>query len=111
MKSEAKQKSSPRRDDLVRAASRIRELFNESRRVLVASHVDPDGDSVGTQLAFAAYLGDLGKEVFLVRTGVIPEKYMFLAGADQIPAVNSVPRDFSILLLYCTAKIIKTTFM
>ena len=42
-------------------------LIESAKKLLVVSHVNPDGDALGTQLAFAAYLKSLGKEVTLVR--------------------------------------------
>lgn len=63
----------------------IRTLIEASRRVLVASHVHPDGDALGSQLAFAEYLKSLGKEVLLVRDDDIPSKYEWLNGVTAIP--------------------------
>ena len=63
-------------------------LLNEAHNVLVASHIDPDGDALGTQLAFAAYLRREGKNVTLLRDAEIPEKYRFLHGITQIPPVE-----------------------
>lgn len=81
-----------------------RHLLENCQRILVASHVDPDGDSIGTQLAFAAYLRHLGKEVFLVREVEVPAKYQFLPGVDAISPVSSYGEDFSVstaLILEC----------
>jgi len=64
--------------------------------VLVASHEDPDGDAIGSQLALASYLRHLGKEVFLVCANVIPEKYLFLPGAKDIPHVESLGEGFAV---------------
>ena len=74
----------------------IRRLLDRSRRVLVASHVDPDGDAIGSQLAFGAFLRQLGKEVFLVREAEIPGKYRFLTGVDQIRPFDDFPSDFTV---------------
>ncbi|UCD64222.1 MAG: bifunctional oligoribonuclease/PAP phosphatase NrnA [Candidatus Zixiibacteriota bacterium] len=67
----------------------IRTVLESSSSVLVASHLDPDGDALGTQLAFAAYLRHLGKEVALVREGEIPSKYRFLEGSNDIPSADA----------------------
>jgi phosphoesterase RecJ-like protein len=71
----------------------IMAVLNDAHSVLVASHVDPDGDALGTQLAVAAFMKQLGKEVFLVRDGDIPFKYRFLQGINQIPLVQDYPTD------------------
>jgi phosphoesterase RecJ-like protein len=82
----------------------IRHILEDCRRILVASHIDPDGDAIGTQLAFASYLRNLEKEVFLVREAEVPAKYRFLYGIDSITDVNSYDKDFSVdaaLILEC----------
>jgi len=77
-------------------AELIRELLDNSREVLVVSHVNPDGDALGTQLAFAAYLSDMGKNVFMVRDSDIPGKYAFLPGVDRIRPALSFLSDFAV---------------
>ncbi len=67
----------------------IMAILNDSHKILVASHLDPDGDAIGTQLAFAAFLEHLGKEVYTVRDNDIPFKYRFLKGANDIPRVDA----------------------
>ena len=82
----------------------IAACLKAARRILVASHIDPDGDALGTQLAFAAYARHLGKDVFLVRDGEIPEKYRFLPGSGDIRHVSELPDDFDVdtaLVLEC----------
>jgi phosphoesterase RecJ-like protein len=49
-----------------------------SRWVMVCSHRDPDGDSIGSQLAVASLLGDLGKKVAIVNHDPVPDRYKFL---------------------------------
>ena len=84
--------------------SEIREIIERGRRILVVSHVDPDGDAIGSQLAFAAYLRWLDKDVVLVREKEIPAKYQFLAGVENILLFDSLPADTSVdtaILLEC----------
>lgn len=65
----------------------IQSLLEGSQRILVASHVDPDGDAIGTQLAFGHYLRSLGKDVLMARDSSIPSKYQFLPEIDMISDV------------------------
>lgn len=74
----------------------IDQILEQSETVLVASHLDPDGDALGSQLAFASYLKDLGKKVVLVRDGDIPEKYRFLDGITDIPQFEELDKTLSI---------------
>ena len=75
-------------DSTVAVIDEIRQALVSSRRVLVATHLDPDGDAIGTQLAFGAYLRDLGKDVVMLRDSAIPDKYLFLRGVSNIIPVR-----------------------
>lgn len=84
----------------------IRHLLEQSSRLLVASHIDPDGDAIGSQLALAEYLRRLGKEVYLVREAPVPHKYRFLPGIDRITHIDDYPDDFTVdtaVVLECPA--------
>lgn len=91
--------------DLVSSyVERIDLMLKESNSILVASHIDPDGDALGTQLAFARYLKTLGKKVFLVRYADIPDKYKFLPGVEEIRIYDEINDDFNVdtaLILEC----------
>jgi len=56
----------------------IIELVEKSRRILVTSHIDPDGDSIGSQLALKSWLKNSAKEVRIINQGRPPAKYLFL---------------------------------
>lgn len=75
---------------------RIQQLVGQARRVLVVSHVDPDGDAIGSQLAMGAYLKALGKDVTLVRDSEIPDKYRFLPGANTIVPATTLADTFRV---------------
>jgi phosphoesterase RecJ-like protein len=68
----------------------IKEVVTRARRILVVSHIDPDGDAIGTQLAFGAYLRDQGKDVVMTRDGAVPGKYLFLQGVDQLVVASTL---------------------
>lgn len=69
----------------------IRPLLESCRRPLVVSHIDPDGDAIGTQLAFGEYFRRIGKTPALVRESSIPSKYRFLPGVERIIPLGDVP--------------------
>ncbi len=54
------------------------------RRVLVASHVNPDGDAIGSLIAMGLALKSLGKEVTMYNESPIPAVYQFLPAIDRI---------------------------
>jgi phosphoesterase RecJ-like protein len=58
--------------------SRFVELVRGHRRFLVTSHVRPDCDGLGSELAMAAILEQLGKEVLVVNPFAVPRNFQFL---------------------------------
>ncbi|MBD3401621.1 hypothetical protein GF420_01895 [candidate division GN15 bacterium] len=96
MKSSVNEKTTSKTDTRSATIVRIREAFENAGRILVVSHLDPDGDALGSQLAIGAYLRDLGKSVTMVRDSEIPEKYRFLPGVEGIVEVSSLPDDFAV---------------
>jgi bifunctional oligoribonuclease and PAP phosphatase NrnA len=55
-------------------------------RYLVISHVRPDLDAVGSEIAMAAFLATTGKEARIVNDDVTPEAYRFLPHWEKISA-------------------------
>lgn len=45
---------------------------------MVTSHIDPDGDSIGSQLALRSWLVNSAREVRIINQGKPPLKYLFL---------------------------------
>jgi bifunctional oligoribonuclease and PAP phosphatase NrnA len=65
------------------AAEAVR-FIREADRFLVVSHVNPDGDAIGSTLGVAWMLKQLGKEFHLVNASPVPAKFRFLPGAEWI---------------------------
>jgi len=63
--------------------SRICEIIQQNRRFLILSHTNPDGDAIGSLFALGRVLRSLGKEVFLCNESGVPERFAWLAAADQ----------------------------
>jgi bifunctional oligoribonuclease and PAP phosphatase NrnA len=60
------------------------ELVGRHKRVLLTTHIRPDGDGLGSMLALADVLGRRGKEVQLVIASTFPPRYAFLDPAGRI---------------------------
>lgn len=56
----------------------------ESNKICIASHVQADGDNIGSILALGLALRKINKEVYMVKTDSIPSDFMFLPGAQDI---------------------------
>ena len=53
-------------------------------RILIASHINPDGDTIGCLLALGLGLLDLGKRVYMVSSDGVPPRFRFLPGSDLV---------------------------
>ncbi|MGD8464075.1 MAG: bifunctional oligoribonuclease/PAP phosphatase NrnA [Anaerolineae bacterium] len=67
-------------DDL----KRIHALIDAARRVLMITHVAPDGDAIGSLLGLGWYLQALGKLVTLACEDPVPDSYRSLPGSDRV---------------------------
>jgi phosphoesterase RecJ-like protein len=63
---------------------KIKDRIQAAQRVLVTSHVRPDGDAIGSSLALALALLDAGKQVQVVLSDGLPASYKHLPGADMV---------------------------
>ncbi len=61
----------------------IKELLDNSRRILLCAHRNPDGDTLGSMLALWHYLRR-DHQVRMVCCDPVPEVYRFLAGWEEI---------------------------
>lgn len=59
-------------------------LIEESQRILIASHVRPDGDAVGSMVGLGLALQDAKKEVQMVLADGVPKKFRHLEGSELI---------------------------
>ncbi|MEP0827488.1 MAG: bifunctional oligoribonuclease/PAP phosphatase NrnA [bacterium] len=75
--------------DIQKTYNDILSAVKKAEKIIVSSHEDPDGDSIGSQLAFARFARSLGKKITLVNQGKIPGKYLFLPGVAEILNVDN----------------------
>ncbi len=62
------------------------QLLQGARHIFAASHIDPDGDAVGSLLGFAATLRRLGKKVTVALADPVPWRFEDLIGASDVQA-------------------------
>ena len=59
-------------------------LFEQYQTFAISTHVNPDGDAIGSELALFLFLKKLGKTVRIFNTDLVPKKYQFLPYRDNI---------------------------
>ncbi len=83
--------------------TQIRDMLLKGRSFLLTSHARPDGDSLGSQLALAAALRQLGKQVRIINSDPAPDLYAFLPDLSTIEIVASVEDRFdAVVVLECS---------
>jgi phosphoesterase RecJ-like protein len=70
--------------DLSKYTKELSKHFSSSENILIISHINPDGDSVGAQLALYHYFKANNKNVALMAPNNIQEFLKWMDGADQI---------------------------
>jgi len=81
----------------------IGRILREHQRFAVLSHVRPDGDALGSQLAVALSLKQLGKEVRVWNEDGMLEKYSFLPRAELLTKPPSAPEVVDVAIALDTA--------
>ncbi|EKD57043.1 MAG: hypothetical protein ACD_58C00016G0002 [uncultured bacterium] len=85
----------------------IVELVNNSKKILVLTHVNPDGDAIGSTLALVMGLRKLNKEVVAACQDVVPNALNFLPETSEIKSDIQNQRDFIISINTTNAKVDK----
>jgi len=80
---------------------RVLQEIRERRRLVVTSHARPDGDGIGSALACAQILRQLGKEAEVVMHDGVPRIYQSLPFADRVIRTESVPPNDGVIILEC----------
>lgn len=62
----------------------IKSRLQSAKRVLIVSHVRPDGDAIGSTLALGLALLDSGKQVQMVLCDGLPASFKHLPGSDKV---------------------------
>jgi len=69
---------------------KILDFIKRSQTILITSHRDPDGDSIGSQLALAELVESWGKGCRIINQEDLPYKYKFLDPGGKIENLKSV---------------------
>ena len=66
-------------------------LLLEHERFVITTHVRPDGDAVGSQLALGRFLRGLGKTVAMINSDPPPDNLVWLPGIDEVEVFDNTP--------------------
>ncbi len=82
----------------------FRRFTDSHAEFLILSHVDPDGDAIGSSLGLAWTLRGLGKAVTVVNESPLPDSLRFLPGSEWVKRPAEVGRTFgAVFVLDCSS--------
>ena len=76
-----------------RQMKKVMEVIRRHRRFSVTSHINPEGDALGSAIGLGLLLKRLGKQVVLAQDGGIPPSLKFLPGS--LPGIGGPGRKIS----------------
>jgi phosphoesterase RecJ-like protein len=79
--------------------------ISQAQRIVVTSHVNPDGDALGCVLAVTHLLDALGKDVTPLMADGVPDIYKWLPGAARV-LTQTTRQDFE-LAIVCDAGVLE----
>jgi phosphoesterase RecJ-like protein len=88
-----------------KALKEVAGLLRSKDNFLITAHVNPEGDSIGSQLSMFRILEKMGKKAVMVGNYNVPNNLKFLPGTKSI--LHEVPEDFHpdvVIILDCPTK-------
>ena len=82
-------------DETARA---IQALLTDAKRILVITHINPDGDAISSLTAMGLALRQLGKEPTLVSDDGCPARFDYLPLADKIQKYVDAHREYDLIV-------------
>lgn len=62
----------------------VKECLGAAQKVLIASHVRPDGDAIGSLIGLGLALQNAGKSVQMVLADGVPSSFRYLEGSERV---------------------------
>ena len=84
----------------------ILKTINNSQRVLIITHVNPDGDTLGSASALKSYIGDKADILIQIKDNFnFPKTYSFLPHLNQAKNLSDVKDEYDLIVALDVASI------
>src|SRR5437016_5272514 len=80
------------------------EAIRGAQRIVLAAHINPDGDTLGSILALGHALDAMGKEATLLSHDGVPDIYRWMPGQERVLRETS-RRDFDLAIVCDTGTV------
>ena len=68
--------------------SKIEQIISENEKIFISTHINPDGDSLGSAFAMYHYLKKIGKDCRIINHSEVPLIYSFLNEKEIFNEIN-----------------------
>ena len=89
--------------DMLTPYSELARIFRENQSFLLLSHIRPDADAVGSEIALGASLRAMGKTVHIWNEDGVPDNLRFLQGIDWVETSPAETVDVDVVVSLDTA--------
>ncbi len=87
----------------MKVPEKLRAFLNKENRFFISTHINPEGDALGSSIALSMAMESIGKKTVVYGRDIVPEFYWFLPGHERFrnSTFNLQPSTFNLILLDC----------
>jgi len=92
---------------MTKTLTEIKNLIEKNKNFLIVSHINPEGDAIGSSIALALGLKKKGKSVYILNRNPVPDILKFLPSSKLIS--QKIPsREFDVMFIVDCATLERT---
>lgn len=79
--------------------TKVINIIKKYQNFLITSHINPEGDSIGSQLSLLNLLNRLDKTVYIINEDPVPDSYKFLPVTDKVSTLIDKKYNFEVTII------------
>lgn len=84
---------------------KLNTAINKAQKIVIATHVVPDADGIGSAAALSLALAGMGKEVFCITDQALDPRYHYLDSDDVFVTPENCPDDCDLAIVLDTNRV------
>lgn len=89
----------------------ILQVLQNSNRILITTHIRPDGDAIGSELALGRFLHRMGKDVAMINTHEVPSSLDWMPNVEAIQVFDGSLHQHGTIAAADTIVVVDTNTM
>lgn len=86
---------------MIEQLEKFKEILSAKKSFVITTHINPDGDAIGSEVALARFLSDKGKQVSILNQSETPDNLKFLCSIFPVTTYNEALHAHIILEAEC----------